>query len=608
MSKEKKVIDNKYVIDRLIGVGGVASVYKAWDTMLNKFVAVKKIHEKYSLDARFVDMFREEAVNTAKLEHENIVRVLSFIREGPDYYMIMDFVNGTDLEYLIRKCDKKNIDLTPEISVYIICEVLKALEYAHNLKSGGSAGMVHRDISPGNVMIYYDGRIKLADFGIAKAGETEMDEDEKFMGKVSYMSPEQARCKSVDRRADLFCCGLVLYELLSGEKAYPGKPGLDTWKRAKTARVDFKKLLHKKVSGELMEVLKKTLDPEPGKRYQSAAEMFIDLKKYLSRRVSSADISKQFSNLLGKALKEEITAAEKESGQDFERKFRITGRDETSPELPRKKEKKKEEKESEKEKETEEEKEEAADRGVSASGRFSGVLRNMIVAAILLTVMYAYFDLQKERSALKSLYSLFSSEKTELRIDTHPSGALVRLSDESGAGMVPDGERTPLYIPSIDPGRYLLEAEKEGFGRISRKMTVLGRGESMGVQIAGAVLEDDIYILPFEAGITVNSTPPGAAVFINNLSAGRTPYRGTIEIGRHNFRLSKPGYEPLGVTSPGTGSLYYMDGVCYLDLSRPAGKQTGIDFRFWEVDEIITADGKSVSIHGRLSPLGSGGD
>ena len=170
MDKEKK-IENKYVIKQLIGSGGLASVYKAWDTMLHKYVAVKKIHKKFSDDAKFVDMFRQEAVNTARLEHENIVRVVNFIKENGDYYMVMDYVKGVDLEYFLKKCRKSDISVPPEIAFYIIAELVKALDYAHKVKdelSGKPLNIVHRDVSPGNVMLYYSGKIKLTDVADAE--------------------------------------------------------------------------------------------------------------------------------------------------------------------------------------------------------------------------------------------------------------------------------------------------------------------------------------------------------------------------------------------------------------------------------------------------------
>ena len=134
MDKKPVVINNQYVIISQIGVGGFATVYKGWDTMLQKFVAVKKIHEKYASDAKYVDMFRGEAVNTAKLEHGNIVRVINFIKDiRGNYYIIMDFVKGLDLEVLIKKCKKEQQSIPLNCSLYIIAEMLKAFDYAHTV-------------------------------------------------------------------------------------------------------------------------------------------------------------------------------------------------------------------------------------------------------------------------------------------------------------------------------------------------------------------------------------------------------------------------------------------------------------------------------------------
>ncbi len=591
MNKSPKVIDNRYVIDRLIGVGGVAFVYKAWDTMLHKFVAVKKIHEDYAKDAKFVDMFRQEAVNTAKLDNENIVRVVNFIKSKGDYYMIMDYVNGIDLEYLIKKCAKNNITIPPEVSVYIVSEIIKALDYAHNMRDeikGEPLNIVHRDISPGNIMLYYDGRIKLTDFGIAKAGEAD-SEDEPAAGKVSYMSPEQALCGGVDSRSDLFSSGLVLYEMLTSEKPYKGKTNIEKWKKAKSADVDFKKV--KSVAGaeDILPVLKRVLSRNPDERYQSAAEMFIELKKYLSSIGNSADINKRYAKFITSVLKEEIEASEKELQKDPGIKYEIPepGPDEEKQVLPA---------------DLPEESDESPEpEARSGFGLFFKVGAAVFIFAV---VLFAFFDTQRQDSLLGNIFSsLVDREETEIRIDTIPSGASVEVLNEFGYDIVRKmnikGE-SPLYLSGVEAGNYMLRAEKKGFRPISRRMTVIGRGENASVSIANARMTGDLYILPFEVDISVRSRPSGATLYINNRNVGTTPYTGVLESGIYSFRLVRSGYEPLGVRDPEAGGMSYLRGMCVLDVSAPVSGQTNVDMRFWEVGEVISDGIRQINLLGYL--------
>ncbi len=304
VSAKKTDIELRYDIEKIVGEGGAATVYKAWDRVLNKYFAIKKIHSDKAEDPRFEGMIYEEAVNTAKLEHENIVRVVNLIREGREYYMIMDYVNGVDLEFLLKRCRQQNISIPPVIALHIMAEIVKALDYAHNFRdnlTGDTLDIVHRDISPGNIMLYYDGRVKLTDFGIAKIGNSSVKQN-KIQGKVSYMSPEQARCREIDARSDLYCCGLILYELIAGEKAYGGGSDMKKWKKAKNAKIDFN-LLHNEYNEKgLINIIKRLLKEKPSSRYQNGSELFNDMKVYLEKHGSIEEIRKKYSSFLHSVL------------------------------------------------------------------------------------------------------------------------------------------------------------------------------------------------------------------------------------------------------------------------------------------------------------------
>ncbi len=608
MNERKTTIDNKYVIDRLIGVGGVASVYKAWDTMLHKFVAVKKVHEKFSKDARFVDMFRNEAINTAKLEHENIVRVVNFIKEDNDFYMVMDFVNGVDLEYLLNKCRKNKIKIPSHISVYIIGEVIKALDYAHNLKdenTGERLALVHRDISPGNIMLHYDGRIKLTDFGIAKAGEA-APEDDKIKGKISYMSSEQARCKEVDGRSDLFCCGLVLYEMLTGTKPYKGSSDMEIWKKAKDAKVDLKKLQAKGVDDDLISVLKRLLKKDPGARHQSAAELFIDFKRYLSRSGSTSEMSEKYRKFIGSLLKEEITAAEEEAKEKS--KIDYIPSEKPQPE-PDKEKQKSSPDPAEKETEESPEKKPAAaydskdktllDFVVDSANKYKKLFITSLLSVSAAFIIFLVIDIFARLTPMGvGIHSRIWPP--DLIINTSPPGAAISITDERGRDIIQEygySDVTPSHIERLPPGTYTLSAEKEGFRGISRLVTVAGDDRDLvsQVTIAGARIEDQVHIVPFEVGVSIDSYPGDAVIRINGRNVGRTPYSEHLESGKYSLKLEKEGFEVLGMSEIPDD---IRPGVCVIDVTQHADEQWLVDRRFWDIREEEHNGVRSLSVTG----------
>ncbi|MEW6557905.1 MAG: serine/threonine-protein kinase [Elusimicrobiota bacterium] len=288
---KKQILDNRYLILKQIGLpGGFGTVYKARDIILEKLVAVKKLHEELSNDAKFLDMFRKEAIITASLEHENIVRVIDYRKTSDEtYYIIMDYVKGNDLRHVLKRCVEKNKKLPVELSASIVAKVLSALDYAHALKNeaGEPYNIVHRDVSPGNIMLCFDGKVKLTDFGIAKAAlkGTEKTRTGVLKGKIPYMSPEQAEGKiQLDKRSDIFSLGIILYELLTNKRLFEGDTDLDIWQKVRTCKFDLKPLEESKVPDDLKNIVLKALQKDLDKRYQLAKEMFIDIWKYVSIR------------------------------------------------------------------------------------------------------------------------------------------------------------------------------------------------------------------------------------------------------------------------------------------------------------------------------------
>ncbi|NLB34471.1 MAG: protein kinase, partial [Elusimicrobia bacterium] len=331
----ERILDNKYIIDHLIGIGRTSFMYKAWDIMLQKFVTVKKIHEEYASDPEFARIFRNEAVNTAKMEHENIVRVVNFIEEDGDFYIIMDYVKGVSLEYFLSKTIKLNKPIEPAVGTYMILQILRALDYAHKLKdevSGELYNIIHQDISTANIVIFFDGRVKLTDFGITKKTGADIKD-----GEVSaYISPEQAAGAEISPLTDVYSAALILYEILSGEKPYGQRASSsEIVDKALKASVDLGSLMAGGVPEGIVSIISRALQKDPAARYPDAAAMCAELNSAL-RQMGEKDsaLQKKHSHFIQLMLQDEIRAAEIEVQKDLEKKYDTEDKSAMSPFVP----------------------------------------------------------------------------------------------------------------------------------------------------------------------------------------------------------------------------------------------------------------------------------
>jgi serine/threonine-protein kinase len=288
------------VIERLES-GGMAEVFRAESEGLQGFrkqVAIKRVLPNLSSKKKFISMFLDEARLSAQLSHSNCVQVFDIGVGDNAYFIVMEFVDGGNLKTIIEHIKKKGGDFPVEAAVYICIEICKGLAYAHELtdSNGTPLHIVHRDMSPPNVLITKHGEIKIVDFGLAKANsQLERSEPGIIKGKFSYLSPEAAMGQEVDARTDIFAIGIMLWELLSGQRLFLGDTDFQTVKKVQAAVVPPITAINKKVPKELEVILAKSLAREQAARYQTARDLGVDLTRFLFKfgvPVSTFDVGK----------------------------------------------------------------------------------------------------------------------------------------------------------------------------------------------------------------------------------------------------------------------------------------------------------------------------
>src|SRR5881396_3512620 len=263
------LFDGRYQVVRKLGAGGMANVYLAEDQELGRRVAIKILNDRHANDEQFVERFRREAKNAAALSHPNIVSIYDRGEAEGTYYIAMEFLEGRSLKELIVQRGPAPVT----VSVEYARQILSALRFAHR------HGIVHRDIKPHNVLVDSEGRVKVTDFGIARAGTSQMTEAGSIVGTAQYLSPEQARGSPVDQRSDVYSVGIVLYEMLTGKVPFTGETPLEIAMKHLSEVPVPPSELRDDVPDDLDLVVLRALAKDPEDRYQTAEEMNADLAR-----------------------------------------------------------------------------------------------------------------------------------------------------------------------------------------------------------------------------------------------------------------------------------------------------------------------------------------
>jgi len=275
-----RVLSGRYELSHLVARGGMAEVYRAHDRMLDRPVALKILFPELSVDRSFVERFRREAQAAANLSHQNIVPVFDWGEDGGTYFIVMEFVDGRPLSSILRTAGP----LHPDRAVEIAADVAAALAYAHR------HGVIHRDVKPGNVLITDEGTVKVTDFGIARAVNTEesLTQTGAVMGTATYFSPEQAEGVAVDARSDIYSLGVVLFEMVTGRPPFVGESPVSVASKHVRENPPAPREINPGVPPDLEAIILKCMAKSPDYRYATGEDLRVDLLRFREGRAVSA--------------------------------------------------------------------------------------------------------------------------------------------------------------------------------------------------------------------------------------------------------------------------------------------------------------------------------
>jgi len=579
-----KTLNDRLQLISVIKRGGFGTIYRGFDTVLGKEIAVKEINRELVNDTWYVNQFQNEARHIAKMNHQNIIHIFDLVKTNDgEFYIVMEYIHGLDLRQILKEGAARNNPLPKELATYIISEICKALDYAHscrNPETNDPLNLVHQDISPSNIMISFDGKVKLIDFGIATPKREVFNNDNKLtlQGKVPYMSPEHVAMEpSLDNRSDLFSLGLVFFELLESKRYFFGEETAKIIERLRVGDFNLNNTIN--TSAELKIIIEKSMDPLPERRYQNANQFYIDLITYLAGATDisslSTELTRYFAEITAPApdnfqdaglqipesdLLFDITMAapdaqstqlngnghaapqtqsppdnldERQAGEDYQTVEHLNG---DKPAIHQY---------------AEPNQQDGYDGAVDDIKTEIDVLRlatreeskfNLTRALLggAVIVLFLILDVFFNWTSLGvAIYDSFFPPL--LRVSSSPEGALVYLGDEQIPGA------TPLSISGFEPGVYELRLEHDQYSPIRRSINIPGKGQ---VKIDDIEMEAGLktaYTFNFRAPIEIETQPSGAAVFINGIEYGfKTPCSLDWEVG-HPFevRLEKEGYQAL---------------------------------------------------------------
>lgn len=304
-----------YVLEEMLSRGGMAEIYRAQRTgphSFRKTVVLKKILPGLARNEEFRRLFIEEAKTVALLDHPHIVPVHELGEINDDLYMTMEYVNGFDLKTMLRRAYEKGLKLPLDLAVYVAARIASALDFAFTREGldGRPLEIVHRDVSPPNILISFAGMVKLTDFGISKPSSYVEARKHAPRGKLQYMSPEQAAGGPLDARSDIFSLGVILYEMIAGRRPFAGNPDMPSMDEVRRADIVPLRFISSRVTPRLEKVVMNAVASSPDERYADAGKMAAALDRVLHERpaVGSPQLA-QFMRIVFDANSRETTPA-----------------------------------------------------------------------------------------------------------------------------------------------------------------------------------------------------------------------------------------------------------------------------------------------------------
>ena len=475
----------KYYLLELINVGGMAEVFKAkmfGVEGFEKIVAIKRILPEVAEDAEFIKMFVDEAKIAVKLQHPNVVQIFELGKIDGSYFIAMELINGKDIKTIRKRLKRVDLLMPVEQSAYIISQVCEGLDYAHRKtdEKMNPLNIVHRDISPQNMIVSYEGTVKLIDFGIAKAkSKSTKTQVGMLKGKFSYMSPEQVSGQPIDRRSDIFSLGVVFFEMLTGKRLFLGKNDVETLEKIRKAEVLPPSVFNSAVPPELDRIVLKALARDREERYQWASEFAEDLKKfsYSSGKIfTRQDMMNFMSEFFADELEEET--AKLEEYQKIKKPVDMPLREASQPSRSDG---------------NQSDDEKSVIHQSSSSKKLA-----LVLAAVLVVLGFAI--------ALLVVFGGSKKDSTSLIIDSNEKKTVVILDENT---MYQKRCETPCVIDGILAGQHEISFTKTGFVDVKESI-FLSKGERF-----------EKFVKMYRVGeqktmITVKSDPDGAVLYIND--------------------------------------------------------------------------------------------
>ena len=543
-SFEPEAFGKYFLVDK-IATGGMAEIFKAKSFGHGGFenlVVIKRILSHLGENEDFVDMFIDEAKVSVALQHTNIVRVYDFGKVFDNYFIAMECVEGKDARNILRKMARKQSYLPLEFALLIAHQAAKGLSYAHTKHDlrGHPFGIVHRDMSPSNVLVGYDGTVKIADFGIAKAEQnTYTTADGVLKGKFEYMSPEQARGETVDARSDLFSLGIILYELVTGRRLFKGDSDVATLERIKAAEVQAPSSVatrNPRIPAEVDRVILKALARDREDRYQTAAQLQAALREVLPAPPDQLQV--ELATYLRDLFRAEIHDERErlEQGSRVATAWRETADDSMWD-----------------------------DHSTATIRVGAAAPPSRKRSAMLIGVAVALFLVVGSAAAFGT-FIVLGANNNQPQVQAAPAAMLgqmqVRASPAADVylnGVLHDSAKTMTVLESLEPGTYLVELKAAGREPFSAKVAVkpaerVEVNHTFPELVAEApVVSDEVVSTPAAASsgdgpaakaprVQFRSTPSGATVLVDGRRVGTTPTTWKGRTGTHTVELKLNGY------------------------------------------------------------------